>query len=604
MVTQTLQRKAINQQPIARNRRQKRYYASRPRPITVRQPRVSLILVSLLFGMVLGLIWVGDVDAMPASPELRQAISDGRVTAPYYLKHESQIREMGIDSPDMRPLLTGVNPMGKAVLTGEINLLTVIVDFSDKIAQVNAAKFDTLIYYNRTGTVVNYYLQVSYNQLTITSPQLPSNLGWSRAPQTYAYYVNGLNGTGTYPHNSQKLVEDLVDLINPQVNFSQFDNDNDGFVDGLIIVHAGPGAEYTGSDDDIWSHQWGINPRLRDGVYISTYSIQPEYWVSPGDMTCGVFCHELGHVFGLIDLYDTDYTSVGVGRWSLMAAGSWNGSLGSSPAHLDAFSKICLGWGNVISPIFNLSEAAVPAVESDPVIYQLWTNGEPGNEYFLVENRQQIGYDTYLPSSGLFLWHIDENMYSNDNEWWPGCGYTNHYKVALVQADGLWNLEHDINQGDAGDPFPGSSNIRQINGNGALNTNAYAGTSTNVALTNISNSAGEMTVDISVGASQGINDEGDLIPDRMITGRNYPNPFNSNTDFRLELNQATDINIEIFDITGAKIKQLKAGYLEPGTHSILWDGTTDTGKKAGSGIYFYRLNANGESICGKMSLLK
>ncbi|NLI15309.1 MAG: M6 family metalloprotease domain-containing protein [candidate division Zixibacteria bacterium] len=604
MITETIQRKSKKQQPSVRYRQQKRYYAGRPRPINVKQPRISLILVSLLFGMALGLIWVADVDAMPASPQLRQAISEGRITAPYYMRHEAELRGMGIDTPESGPLLTGINPLGKAALTGETKLLTILVDFSDKIAQVNAVKFDTLLYYNRTGTVVNYYLEVSHNNLTITTPQSPSDLGWIRAPQTYAYYVNARNGTGTYPYNSQKLVEDIVDLINPQVNFSQFDNDEDGFVDGLVIIHAGPGAEYTGSDDDIWSHQWEIIPRLRDGVYICAYSIQPEYWVSPGDMTCGVFCHELGHVFGLIDLYDTDYTSAGVGRWSLMAAGSWNGTLGSSPAHLDAYSKLCLGWGTMLTPALNLSEAAVPAVESEPIIYCLWTNGEPGNEYFLVENRQQVGYDACLPASGLFLWHIDDNVYSNSSEWWPGCGYSSHYKVALIQADGLWQLEHGANQGNAGDPFPGSSDVRQINGSGGLNTNSYSGAVTNVALTNISNSATEMTVDISVGAAQDIDDNENLMPAHITAVPNYPNPFNSSTNFRLDLTQAADVQIAIFNITGAKIKQITAGYLEPGTHSFIWDGTTDSGQKVGSGVYFYRLNINGESICKKMSLLK
>lgn len=604
MVTQTLKKPAIKQQPVAQKREQKRFYAKRPRPIQVRQPRVSLILVSLLFGMVLGLIWVADVDAMPASPQLKQAISEGRIAAPYYVSHESELRAMGVDSPETGPLLTGLNPLGKAALAGETNLLTIIVDFSDKTAQVNAAKFDTLIYYNRTGTVVNYYLEVSYNQLTITTPQSPSDLGWSRAPQTYAYYVNENNGIGTYPNNSQKLVEDIVDLVNASVDFSQFDNDGDGFVDGLMIVHAGPGAEYTGSNNDIWSHQWAILPRMRDGVYISTYSIQPEYWVTPGDMTCGVFCHELGHVFGLGDLYDTDYSSAGIGEWSLMAGGSWNGNLGSSPAHLDAYSKINLGWGHALPLVFNLSEASVPASESDPTMYRLWTNGELGDELFILENRQQIGYDFYLPGSGLLLWHIDCGTYDNNSEWWPGCGLSEHYMVALVQADGLWQLEHGDNLGDAGDPFPGSSNVRQISGSGALNTNSYAGTATYVALANISNSSNEMTVDISVGAAQGIDDDRDAIPDLITIGQNYPNPFNSNTDFRIELKQAAKIQIGIFDITGAKIKQINAGQLEPGIHNILWDGLTDSGEKAGSGVYFYRLNINGESICKKMSLLK
>jgi hypothetical protein len=287
-----------------------------------------------------------------------------------------------------------------------------------------------------------------------------------------------------------------------------------------------------------------------------------------------------------------------------MAGGSWNGNLGSSPAHLDAYSKIALGFGQSQQLVFNLSQATLPAVESDPTIYRAWTNGNSGNEYFLIENRQRTGYDTYLPAAGLLLWHIDDNMGSNSNEWWPGCGYSSHYNVALVQADGLWDLEHGNDQGDTGDPFPGASNIRQINGSGALNTNSYAGATTNVALANISNSGSEMTVDISVGATQDINDDLAIIPGQTGLSQNYPNPFNSNTDIRFELKQAANLIVDIFDITGAKVKQLYTGDLTAGIHSILWDGSADSGEKVGSGVYFYRLNINGESICKKMSLLK
>jgi immune inhibitor A len=604
MTTQTITKPKTRQQSIPGSR--ERVYHKQPhrRSIPQRPPRISLILVSLLLGMTLGFIWVADLNAMPASPQLKQAIGEGRIALPYFLQHESSLKAMGIDSPEPIPPVTGVNGLAKAALVGNQNILTIIVDFSDKTSQVNPYEFDTLIYVNRTGTVVNYYLEVSYNQLTITAADMPSTLGWQRAPQTYSYYVNNQNGFGSYPQNAQKLVEDIVDQINPLVDFSQYDNDGDGFVDGLIVLHSGPGAEYTGLDADIWSHQWGINPRLKDGVYISTYSMEPEYWASPGDMTCGVFCHELGHVFGLGDLYDTDYTSDGVGKWSLMAAGSWNGTLGSSPAHLDAYSRIALGFASSSQLVFNLSQASLPAVESNQMIYRVWTNGDLGDEYFLVENRQKTGYDTYLPAGGLLLWHVDLGMSDNDNEWWPGSGYPRHYQVALVQADGLWGLEHGTSNGDAGDPFPGIANVRQINGSGALNTNSYAGAATSVALTNISNSGNDMTVDISVGVAQGINDDLAAVPNQIDIQQNYPNPFNSQTDIRFELRESANLDLSVFNITGAKIKQLYTGDLSTGIHHILWDGRDDSGKKVGSGAYFYRLNINGKSICKKMLLLK
>ncbi len=175
----------------------------------------------------------------------------------------------------------------------------------------------------------DYYSKVSYGNLDIITANLPSSIGWVTAPEPYSYYVNENNGFGTYPNNIQKLVEDIVNLVDPQIDFSQYDNDGDGYVDGLFIVHAGSGADYTGDNNDIWSHSNGllIHIQTLDGVKIFHYSVEPEYWENPGDMTCGVFAHEMGHsVFGLPDLYDIDYSSYGLGDWSLMGGGEleWN----------------------------------------------------------------------------------------------------------------------------------------------------------------------------------------------------------------------------------------------------------------------------------------
>ena len=96
------------------------------------------------------------------------------------------------------------------------------------------------------------------------------------APQNYSVYVGGYHGVGAYPNNSEKLVEDMIDIFDPFVNFSNYDNDGDGDVDGLAVIHAGQGAEVTGNVTDMWSHKKAISPRLRDGVYLSDYFIHPE----------------------------------------------------------------------------------------------------------------------------------------------------------------------------------------------------------------------------------------------------------------------------------------------------------------------------------------
>jgi immune inhibitor A len=446
------------------------------------------------------LIFSAAAIAMPPHPDLAARLAKSPQQTPYYLQHRAELLAKGVDAPEHPRSLDALH---RSVLDSNFPILVILVDFSDNVSHVAGSSFDNLLFGNQTGSLKNYYQQVTYGNLTVVTVNLPSALGWARAPQTYAYYVNNQNGFGTYPHNAQKLVEDAVNAVDPFVDFSQYDSDGDGSVEGLFIAHAGRGAEYTGSNSDIWSHAWGTYyTQHLDGVNIRQYSMEPEYWASYGDMTCGVYAHEMGHaVFGLPDFYDTGYESEGLGRWSLMAAGSWNGYLGNSPAHPDAWCKIAMG---VVSPTIvssNLIGASIPQVETNPMIYRLWTNGAAGSQYMLVENRQKTGYDSGLPAGGLLIYHIDNSMYGNDNPWYPGQPNGSHYQVALEQADGLWQLEHNTSTGDGGDPYPGSTNNHTYNDTSTPDSKSYAQATTNVAVQNISASGATMTADLLVGTS-------------------------------------------------------------------------------------------------------
>ncbi len=437
------------------------------------------------------------IHPMPPAPELLEKIGEKRVAEPFWFTNPQALQNAGIDAPSQK-LELGKLRAGFSTKAGTITRtfrkLVLLVDFPDKPAKVNPPFFDSLIFTNLTSSVRMFYLENSYGQLDLITVNLPSSLGWKRAPQTLAYYTNNVYGMGSYPQNTQKLVEDLVDIVDPFINFADYDNDGDGRVEGITVVHAGRGAELSGSVNDIWSHKWGITPRKRDGVNISDYDTEPEYWINPNDMTIGVYAHEFGHNFGLPDLYDVDHSSRGVGRWSVMAGGSWNGRLGSSPAHFDAWSKKFLGF----TPANNLTTSGtvqlLNAETSGDAIYRIPLNNTPSREYFMIENRQKIGYDAALPGSGLLIWHVDEAQGSNTREWYPGYNASGHYKVALEQADGLWELERNINQGNAGDPYPGSTNNRFFNAVSTPSSHNYAGQKTGVNISNISNSGYAMAL--------------------------------------------------------------------------------------------------------------
>ncbi|MBL7192057.1 M6 family metalloprotease domain-containing protein [bacterium] len=434
------------------------------------------------------------ISAMPPHPQLIQRILNNEIAEPYFLKYHQALTAKGINAHRKTSNIIGLDE--------DFNAIAILIDFSDNVSQVEPSFFDSLMFGSAVGTVKDYYDEVTYEQLTVTTIDYMGTTGWYRAPQTYTYYVDGQNGFGDYPQNAQKLAEDAVILADPFVDFSQYDNDGDGYIDGLFIIHAGPGAEFTGSNDDIWSHQWEMNePLMVDSVFAYVYSMEPEYWLNPGDMTCGVYAHEMGHsVFGLPDLYDYDYDSRGVGYWSLMAGGCWNGNLGASPAHPDAYSRYkmeVLDAVNVTGPMY---EVNIPAIEDEPVIYRLWTSGLIGEQYFLVENRQQSGYDTYLPSNGMLIYHVDETVETwNNNQWYPWYTGEGHYLVALEQSDALWELEQNINSGNSGDPYPGITNNRAFNDLSYPDSKDYNFNSTDVSIINISDSAPVMTADFDIG---------------------------------------------------------------------------------------------------------
>ncbi|MFN3821923.1 MAG: M6 family metalloprotease domain-containing protein, partial [bacterium] len=307
-------------------------------------------------------------------------------------------------------------------------------------------------------------------------------VGWYRMPRNYSYYVNQNYGLGGYPRNTQKLTEDAVSLANEDLDFSEFDNDGDDIVDVVVIVFAGSGAEVQPNNVNlIWSHAWELDNRLEvDGVLIRNFICAPE------DGAIGVYGHELGHaLFGLPDLYDGTGRSRGLGAWSMMSYGSW-GNNGHTPVHFDAWCKFTLGWGRVIVIEQLTDQSIAPITQRGEIIYLNNPQGRE-NEYFLAEYRVRENFDRFLPGEGLLIYHIDENKENNNQVWRPGMDPQRHYKVALEQADGNWDLENNRNIGDAGDPYPGNSGNRTFDLNSTPDSRDYSGEPTGVRIWEIRN---------------------------------------------------------------------------------------------------------------------
>ena len=331
--------------------------------------------------------------------------------------------------------------------SGVFNVLAVTLQFPDKPLTLHPEWFDDIMF-DENRSVANYYDNQSLGGLRLTTRNLPSQIAVVTMPHPYSYYVQDNYGFGTYPNNTQGLAEDAAKaLFAAGIDFKPYDNNGDGFVDGLVLIHPGSGAELTGNSNDIWSHKWAFPSLDVGGVRVSKFSMQPEFWQTPGDMTIGVYCHEIAHLMGLPDLYDTDNSSKGLGRHCLMAAGSWNGRLGSNPAGLSAYCRVKLGF--IVPDDINNTEGLLSFFPNEIMIH----HAAPGatRDYYLMEYRKGGGYNW---KEGFQILRVSDHGQGNSKEWRPGWDPSKTYQVAVIQADNQWSLERNTNSGDQNDYYP------------------------------------------------------------------------------------------------------------------------------------------------------
>jgi M6 family metalloprotease-like protein len=268
----------------------------------------------------------------------------------------------------------------------------------------NLSEINDLVF-NRVNS---YFLEVSYGIISLKG----NTTGWYSLNRTMAEYgrdsqfeIDDPNGDGRCDH--LMLIRDAVSACDKDVNFTLYNH--------VLIVHAGNGQESSNSTDDLWSaYSSDIYVTTNDGVVVSRACVVPETEAFGAD-TLGVYAHEFGHSLGLPDLYSSDYKHEYVGRWCLMAWGNTNGyPICSSPAHPISWCKIKLGW---ISPASiaivhdgNCMNVTIDPLESPTSGYHAVKLPLMGNEYYLVEVRQRIGFDTYLPSSGVLISYVDEDL--------------------------------------------------------------------------------------------------------------------------------------------------------------------------------------------------
>ena len=342
------------------------------------------------------------------------------------------------------------------------------------------------------STIPEFYTEVSGGRVTLVG----DSHDWFQTSLTGAQVTGDSDGLSSTDMVGEFIIEILVRLDDGAVDWGQYDNDgpdgvpnsgdDDGFVDVLTVMHPTAGGEcFVSGVGRVWSHRWQLSASAAAAVdpifhaYVTQTAsanggqILVDDYAIVAALGCdaqhvnqiGIFAHELGHGFGLPDLYAVGGSHAGVGRWGLMGSGAWGctGGIPAIPCHMTAWSKEALGWANVttLAPDADLGVITLDPVETSGDIIRIEA-GDGSGDYLLLENRQPIGFDVNLFSPGLLVWQIDEDMVSS--RWASNTvnSSSGRMGVWLRQGDGENDLALGTQRGDSGDPFPGSSGQDQF----------------------------------------------------------------------------------------------------------------------------------------------
>ena len=303
---------------------------------------------------------------------------------------------------------------------GELHFLVLLIEFSDLKFTVPDAKEAFSAMLNEpgystnggTGSAADFYKDNSNNRFR------PIFDVYGPVTVSGAYADYGANDSSGYDIAPDKLLLEACKKLDPDVDFSIYDNDNNGILDNIFYYYAGYNEAEGAGANTIWPHaSAAYEPGLKlDGVIPYSYACTSEYRGRNGESMAGIgtFCHEFGHVLGLPDYYDVDYeengTSNNLYTFSLMASGSYNNN-GRTPPYLCSVSRWLLGWIDDLKLTTAAGQYTLKPVQNDDC---LSTPTSMDGEFFIYEVRTGEGWDSAVrlnssqkPIEGLLIYHVD-----------------------------------------------------------------------------------------------------------------------------------------------------------------------------------------------------
>ena len=268
----------------------------------------------------------------------------------------------------------------------------------------------------------------------------------------YAYY--GENDEDGYDRRAGEMVAEACKLAAGTVNFADYDWDGDGRVEQVVVLFAGQGEHCCDDENTIWPHEFQLEDSdyghslCLDGMTISTYACCSELNMNKEIEGIGTLCHEFSHCLGLPDMYDTMGNGCfGMSVWDIMDEGCYNDN-GFTPCSYTSYERMFCGWQQPVVLTREQDVSGMKALSLHGNTYIIYNANAP-NEYYLLENRQLVGWDAALPSSGLLVIHVDE-----DEEVWLWNQVNtqrDHQHCTIFHAD---NDSGTSRSALRGDPYP------------------------------------------------------------------------------------------------------------------------------------------------------
>lgn len=392
--------------------------------------------------------------------------------------------------------------------TGKI--LFILTEFTNRLGTTTEASWANFV----SNNIADYYNKASYGKVTLQPANETSGTSNNGIINWVNVGYNHPNTGGSTGAANRTLARDAIVAANPYINYASYDANSDGYVDSdelaIVIIAAGYDTSYGGTASALtprlWGHKWSASPAPTvDGVTVGAYHSQGGGYAQFGELhatsvgnqhqaTMGIMVHELGHlIFAYPDLYDTDQSSSGIGAFGVMGGGSWGRQSsdthsGATPVFPSAWSQLQRGWVDGAEGYGTESITAAGSTNATSANTVFKASTSNSNQFFLVQNRQNQGYDRGLErwlgngfSGGLNIFHVDNSKTNNTND-------VNRW-VDVEEADGT---QMGTTRGENSDLWR-SGNATSFNDTTTPNSKLNGGASTSVDINSISTTGSVMT---------------------------------------------------------------------------------------------------------------